>query len=263
MITDFHNHLIPGVDDGAASLDDTRAGLTALREQGVGAVITTPHYRASLAQQPAELEAFFARLDPAWESVRALAAAEFPDLRVERAVEVALDTPKPDLSDPRLRLAGGRFVLVEFPFMAVPPNAVNTVFDVKMGGWAPVVAHPERYSNLAEDLRAAEEWKRVGAQLQVNCGSLVGRYGAQPQKLAWALLRRGMADYLSSDHHTRGIPQVAACREALERAGGAEQARLLMEENPARLLAGEMPLPVPPLEARRQPLWKKLFGGRG
>lgn len=256
---DFHNHLVPGVDDGAATLEESREALAAFAAQGVRTVIVTPHYRASVAASGAEREAFFALVDPAWERLREMAAAEFPALRLERGAEVALDTPHPDLSDARIRLAGTRFVLVEFPFMSIPPNADTAVFDLKMRGWTPVIAHPERYANLAEDLRAAAEWKRVGAYLQVNCASLLGRYGAAPKKLAWELVRRGMADFLSSDYHARGHPRVAEARAALEEAGGERQAELLLAGNAARMLAGEAPEPVDPLE-KKSGLWGRLFG---
>jgi protein-tyrosine phosphatase len=209
-----------------------------------------------------ELAQALGRVDAAWAGVRELAAAEFPDLRLERGFEVMLDTPRPDFSDARVRLAGTRFVLVEFPFMAVPPNVQQAVFDLKMAGWAPVVAHPERYTGLDAALAGPEEWRRVGAYLQVNAGSLLGKYGPEAERAAWGLLRRGWADYVCSDYHARGTVHLAAARARLEAAGGAEQAALLFEANAARLLAGEPPLPVHPLEAGggRAPLWKRILG---
>lgn len=257
---DFHNHLIPGVDDGAATPDEAAAALAAFREQGVRTVVATPHVNGVLTTNPAALEARLAELDAGWAALEEVAAGE-PSMRVLRGAEVMLDAPKVDLSDPRLRLGGTRFVLVEFPFMNVPPNAPRAVFDVKMAGWRPVLAHPERYGNAAMDLADAEEWRRVGALLQVNAGSLIGRYGDRPQKLAWALLERGMVDYLGSDYHTRGRLAVADCRAELERRGAGEQAALLLETNPARLLAGDDPLPVSPIAAPRG-LLRRLFGGR-
>jgi protein-tyrosine phosphatase len=257
---DFHNHLVPGVDDGADDLDQSRAALAAMAAQGVRTVVVTPHFNASTTASPGEMDACFARVDPAWERLRAMAAAEFPGVRLERGVEVKLDTPQSDLSDPRVRLAGTQFVLVEFPFMAVPPNAAHALFDLKVQGWTPIVAHPERYSNLEPDLRSAHEWRRVGAHLQVNCGSVLGRYGPQAKELAWALLRRGMADYLCSDYHARGEPWTAECRAALEAAGGRAQAERLMEENPARMLENELPEPVPPLSRRARPWWSRVLG---
>lgn len=256
---DFHNHLVPAVDDGAASLDEARAALAAFREQGVRTIVTTPHLQGELTLRGAELARRVHEVEAAWDTVRAMAAAEFPDLRLERGFEVALDTPAPDLSDERTRLAGTRFALVEFPHMNVPPHAVEAVFGLRMRGWAPVIAHPERYGNLDARLEGPGEWRRVGAALQVNCGSVLGRYGDEARRVAWELLRLGWVDYLGSDYHARGTLHVRGCREAIERAGGAEQAALLMEENPARLLRGEPPLPVPPLPARR-PLWRRLLG---
>lgn len=257
---DFHSHLIPGVDDGAQSLDETRAALAAFAAQGVRTVVTTPHFRASQLERRAEMEDFFAHLDPAWESMRALAAAEFSGVRVERGLEVMLDTPSADLSDPRLRLAGTSFVLVEFPFMAVPPNAAQAIYELRLRGWTPIIAHPERYANLRHP-DATAEWRRVGAYLQVNAGSLLGKYGVEPKRMAWGLLRRGLADYIASDYHARGSVHLAGARAALEAAGAAEQARLLLDENGTRMLAGEAPLEVPPLTERRS-FWQKLFGGR-
>jgi tyrosine-protein phosphatase YwqE len=99
----------------------------------------------------------------------------------------------------------------------------------------------------------------MGAHLQVNAGSLLGRYGAQPQARAWSLLRLGWAGYLASDFHARGRLALADARDLLVARGGQEQASLLLEGNAARLLAGDPPLEVPPL-ATPPPLWKRVLG---
>jgi protein-tyrosine phosphatase len=257
-VIDFHSHLMPGVDDGAASLDDSRAALAAMREQGVTALVTTPHFRASQLERADECAEYLGRLDEAWASLKALASAEFPDLRVERGVELMLDTPLADLSDPRLRLAGTSFVLVEFPFMTVPPNAGQAIFELKMSGWTPIIAHPERYSNLQPGSEAPGEWRRVGAYLQVNGASLLGRYGPQAQQIAGDLLKRGWADYLSSDYHARGRLHSADVRAHVARQGE-PQAALLTEINPSRMLTGDAPMPVPPL-AGSPSLLRRIFG---
>lgn len=257
---DFHSHLIPGVDDGASDDTQTRAALALMRDEGVRALVTTPHLDGSLTARPEALAERLAELDAGWARLRTLAAAEFPELRVERGVEVMLDTPEPDLSDPRVRIAATSFVLVEFPYMSVPPNSAQTLFQLKLRGWIPVIAHPERYSGVDEGLAVMEEWRRVGGLFQVNGASLLGRYGGKAQTTAWRLLKRGWVDYLSSDYHARGRLAVREARAKLEEKGGADQATLLMETNPARLLAGEAPDPVPPLVAPRKPLWRRIFG---
>jgi protein-tyrosine phosphatase len=225
-------------------------------------VITTPHVSGETTRRPGELAELLGRIDTGWAQAQEV-AAEFPGFELLRGAEVMLDTPEPDFSDPRLRLAGTSFVLVEFPFMVVPPNGPKALFELVMAGWTPVLAHPERYGNASDTFGDAEEWRRVGAKLQVNCGSVLGRYGDRAQKLAWGLLERGWVDYLGSDYHARGTLPVADCRAELERRGAAEQAVLLTETNPARLLAGQAPLPVPPIAASR-PLWRRVLGlGRG
>lgn len=256
---DLHSHLVPGVDDGAATLDESRAALQRMRHEGVRALVTTPHLGASATEHPERLATLLGRLDRGWEELSALARDEFPEMRVERGVELMLDSPRPVLDDPRLRLAGTRFVLVEFPFQGVPPGAERVLFELRLAGWMPVVAHPERYPDLGPDMAAAGGWRRVGAALQVNWGSLAGKYGPGPQATAWALLERGWADYLSSDHHARGRLGVATAREMLLGRGGEEQLRLLSDENPARLLDGQAPLAVPPLPPRTS-FWKRLTG---
>jgi protein-tyrosine phosphatase len=165
---DFHNHVVPGVDDGAADLEQARAALAALAGQGVHTLVATPHARASMALRPAELEAFGARIGAAWEALRELASAEFPGLRLERGAEVMLDVPGADLSDPRLRLAGTAFALVEFPYMQAPPNAAQALAALAASGCRPVLAHPERYPGSGA--AAAEEWRNAGALLQLNAG---------------------------------------------------------------------------------------------
>jgi protein-tyrosine phosphatase len=256
---DFHNHLMPAVDDGACDLNESREGLETFRSQGVTTVITTPHLRGSMTVHPPELAGFLGVLDEAWEQLSKLAKSEFPDLRVERGVELMLDVPQPVIDDARVRLAGTSFVLVEFPFMSIPPNSTLAIRNIIDAGWNPIVAHPERYANMQPNYGLIESWREAGARIQVNSGSLLGYYGAIPRKLAWAILRDGLAHYLSSDYHSRGKCAVAAAGEHVKARGGEAIWRLLTTTNPDRLLAGKAPLPVPPWLPDDLPIWKRVL----
>lgn len=256
---DIHSHLMPGVDDGAEDDGQVHAALEVMWGDGVRTLVATPHIHGSIAGNPRKLEARLADLEVGWARLRAVAADMFPDLRVERGTEVMLDTPTPRLVDERLRLAGTSFVLVEFPHMTVPPNGLDAIFGLKMNGWIPVIAHPERYAGVDPNLALVEEWRRVGGLLQVNCGSLLGRYGDRARVTSWRLLRRGWVDYISSDYHARGSYGIQQTRDRLMEAGGEELAHLLMDVNPGRLVAGEPPEAVPKLPARKRPLWQRLF----
>ena len=256
---DFHNHLMPAVDDGAGNLEESRTGLATMLSQGASIIITTPHVPGSLTRRTDELASFLAHLDEAWERLKNLAAAEFPSLRLERGGEIMLDIPSPDLSDARLRLAGSSFALVEFPYMAVPPQSTQAIRELRRAGWHPVVAHPERYSNMSAHAETLDDWRDAGAFIQVNSGSLIGRYGATARELAWDFVSRGCVDYLSSDYHSRGKCSIKDASEAFKDRGGTWQHKRLTEVNPERLLRNEPPLPVGPMEVVKLPIWKRVL----
>lgn len=260
-LTDLHSHLIPGVDDGAPRLDDALEGLDRMRDAGIAAAVTTPHLQGSLTRDPEELERVLAHEDEAWNELSAAVAERHPDLRLERGHEVRLDVPDPDLSDERLRMAGTSWVLVEWARFRIPPGSREAVEGLVDQGWGPILAHPERYGGLLRNPEVVEEWRSAGARLQVNHGSLVGRYGADARRRAFWLLERGWVDLLSTDFHGRPDQPllVAEAREALEDVGGEEVFRVLAQENPGRILEDRELLPVPPLVVERG-LWGRLLG---
>ena len=256
QVIDFHNHVIPGVDDGARDETDTRAALAAMRADGVRVLIASPHVDASIALRQDRMDERMGELDAGWARLRTI-APEFPEVDIRRGAEVKLDTPEPDLGDERFRLAGGRFVLFEFPYFTIPPRSAAAFALVRAQGWLSIVAHPERYAGIRSDLDIVTEWRAAGAYVQVNGPSLTGRYGEEPRAAGLVMLESGQVDYLSSDYHARGKPDIAAYRQALLESGGEEQMVLLTETNPDRLLRDEAPLPVPPLAAKRT-LWDRL-----
>jgi protein-tyrosine phosphatase len=267
--TCFHNHLIPGVDDGARDASFSAGALAAFRREGVTQVITTPHFLGSLTEQPDALAARLAELDAGWEVLRGLVdedAKTFGNaMRVERGVEVMLDVPAPVLTDARVRLAGTRYVLVEFAAMQIPPvNAAAPLHAICQAGYVPVLAHPERYRNL-ETLAPLNEFIAAGALLQVNAGSLFGDYGSKAQGRAREILTQGFASFVCSDYHARGEPGLLRFAQTLEQAGFGAQAQLLLEENPGRLLNDQPVVAVPPMATPSQkpastPWWKQMLG---
>jgi len=250
---------MPAVDDGAANIDECRTGLTTLSEQGVRTIVTTPHFRASQTVRPAELESSLIAHDVAFATLLELAASEFPQLRIERGIELMLDVPAPVLSDERLRLAGTSCVLIEFPHMNIPPHSTLALREMRAGGVIPIIAHPERYSNMAESFHLIESWRDVGAGIQINSGSVVGQYGDRARKLAWAILYRGWADYLSSDYHSRGRCSISQCAAVLSERGAGGQLQMLTLTNPERMLSSEPPLPVEPVEEVQESFWRRLL----
>jgi protein-tyrosine phosphatase len=253
-MADFHNHLMPAVDDGAQTIAESCAALTAFAGDDVWTVLTTPHVEGSITRDAGALTARLNEVDEAWAKLSAHARGHHPEMQVLRGVELMLDTPQPRLQDERLRLAGGPFVLLEFPFMSVPPRSAAVIAEVRASGYLPIIAHPERYNGLPADLSLAEQWRRAGAFLQVNGASLLGRYGLEARRFAWRLIEHGWADFLGSDYHARGAVNVAQYKRSVEEMAGMEHAQILLEVNPTRMLAGEVPVPLPQLKLKRS-LW--------
>lgn len=258
-LADFHSHLVPGVDDGARTLEEALEGVERLTRASVRKIITTPHLDGSVTREPARFQERMEEMDRGWEEVRGAVAESFPEVDFRRGNEVMLDIPEPDLSDPRIRLGGTDFALVEWPRLQVPPGTPGVVARLAAGDYRPIIAHPARYAGLDRDLELPGAWRDAGAYLQVNYGSLVGRYGVAVQRIAFQLLRKGWVSYLSTDFHGRAHLSLYLdeAREVFLEEGAQEQWRLLSQTNPARLFRNEAPLPVGPLPMERG-LWRKL-----
>lgn len=246
---DFHSHLVPGVDDGAPTMEDAVDSVCRMVEAGMRRIVTTPHLPASLASAPARFGAFVERVEERWAALRDLVARDHPELDFRLGAEIRLDAREPDVSDPRIRLGGTSFVLVEWAGFRAPAGPPPVLSQLRDEGFLPVVAHPERYAGIDDRLDAVRAWKDAGAFLQGTYGSLAGQYGSAPRALIRRMLERGLLDYLSSDFH--GRPQyalhVGRAADKLRQFGGDRQLDLLAKENPARLFANQPPLPVPPL----------------
>lgn len=259
--TDIHSHLVPGVDDGARTVEEAVEGIVRLREEGIRTLATTPHLDGSLTKVPEALDAHFREVDLAWEGLRSAASEAFPEMEFFRGFEVMLDVPDPDFSDSRTRLAGTDYVLVEWPRLQVPPGTPQVLARIRDAGYRVILAHPERYHGLDFELNLVGEWRKMGARLQINYGSLAGRYGDEPRRRALTFLERGWVDLFSTDFHSRPHLSIylQKARETLEILEGEEQFELLAGTNPARILRGDEPLPALPL-VRKSGLWDRVRG---
>lgn len=241
LFTDLHSHLVPGVDDGSTSVEESLGSLAALRAEGVGALVTTPHLLlprlatdADLARELALHRAAFHDLVEAVRGRDDLPAIGLgqeiwaPDLyQIRRVIERA-----------DVGLGGGHYLLVEFGF-DLQGTHEEVVRAVLAGGRGIVVAHPERYRYLpdVEPLEQMRRWRELGALMQVNAGSFNGYYAhSNPgaQHLAWAMVERGLVDLVSTDHHGTRRPGVSLLEafEALAGRGERELAERVLARAP-------------------------------
>lgn len=249
---DIHSHLLPGVDDGSADIATSVAVLERFAHHGIEVLICTPHLEASRA-----MHAPFERHRELLAELVA-AAPHRPELRL--GWEIMLDRPGCDLRAPHLSLGGARAVLVEFPRAYLPVGTSDELERIRRSGVVPVVAHPERYYGCTVDI--VRSWRDAGAVIQTDATMLLAR--GPMTDLAKSLLAAGLIDCLASDNHG-DRRSLAAARVWLEEMGADEHAQILTHANPARVLADEPTLPVPPLPLVRgmvHRLRELLFGRR-
>jgi len=243
---DLHCHLLPGVDDGSRSVEQSVRVLEAMREGGVTAVCLTPHH--SIGQLSHGIPVAH---DAAFEELSAKAPAA---VALVRGVELMLDRPVTAdlLEHPGIRIGETRCVLVEFTRAVAVPAITNALRQISELGLLPLLAHPERYAGCSP--QAVRQWKAVGGVMQVDATTLLTSRGRGQR--ARELLAHGLADIIAADNHGDDRMIGSAYRYLCEQ-DGEHQADLLARRNPAAILA-EGPLePVPPL-AIRVPLFDRL-----
>lgn len=257
-LVDLHSHLIPGVDDGTRSVEESLATLGELAREGVTRLVTTPHLVIPRLPDAAAITATLDRQRAGYEALRAAASTNghLPEFALGQ--EVLLPDPESArraLAEPRIGLDGTDFWLIEFGF-DLPTSHVEVIHRLQQAGRHVIVAHPERYLHESFDagLATIRAWYSLGAWLQINTGSLAGHYERSSplsERLAWAMLDAGLAHLIATDHHGARRPGVspAEAAEELSSRGGALQADRLLRENPGRILLDQLPLPVTPLSA--------------
>jgi protein-tyrosine phosphatase len=247
-VIDLHCHILPGVDDGAATVEDSLEIARAAVGAGVHTIVATPHIRNDYPLDPAEIPA---RTDALGDELR---AAEV-DLRVLPGGEVAL-TSAPDLDDEtlaRLTLGGnGLYLLVESPYTPATDMLEAELFGLQVRGFRPILAHPERSpSFLADRARLAQLVER-GMLCSITGASMTGRFGRRVRAFTVELFEAGLVHNVASDAHDaiNRHPRLDSSFRSLdgELPGLADQAAWYTHAAPAAVLAGaDLPeRPQPP-----------------
>lgn len=236
---DIHAHILPGVDDGSPSLASSLEMARLAVESGVTAMVATPHCNLPDSGEPLWADALTHREQALSETL----AEEGIGLTLYAGMEIfgTPDTPE-KLRDGRLcTLAASRYPLIEFPFHDYGDEATDILDRVLAMGLRPIVAHPERYRYTQAEPRLLNLWVDMGCLLQVNRGSLLGRFGAREEALGHSLIERGFAAFVASDAHTSVVrtPWMRDVQELLRREYSPRTAQMLLQEHAEQVLCNK------------------------
>lgn len=234
---DLHSHILPGIDDGAKTMDIALEMARMAVDDGVKIMACTPHVMPPLYANSAQtIAAAVAELKAK------LAEADIP-LRLVIGADVHI---APDLVESLKRgtiptLHGTRYFLLEPPHNIAPPRLDAFCATLAENGFLPVLTHPERFAwieNHYERICALDE---MGVAIQVTAGAITGHFGSRVQYWAERLLDEGRVDIVASDGHDpkRRTPILSAARERIVATSGKEAAIRLLRENPLRVLKND------------------------
>lgn len=198
LVTDMHSHFIPGIDDGAKTMDESIQLISEFKKMGYKKVITTPHIMSDYYRNTPEI------IKSGLESVRAELKNRNIDIEIEAAAEYFLDQHfMEELEKKNLLTFGGKYVLFELSFVSEGRLLPEALFELQMNAYKPILAHPERYGYWHHNYDKLHEWHDKGVYYQLNLNSLTGHYNPLTQKVAEYMIDNEMYQFIGSDcHHT-------------------------------------------------------------
>lgn len=241
-MTDLHCHILPGLDDGSGSFEESLAMAAMAAGHGIRRIAATPHCITGSARDVTDGIAMLQEL---------LNEEQIP-VRLYPGMEIfgTYDTARLLRDKKLLTLGGSRYPLIEFDFHTDGEDETDILQSVIDAGFTPLVAHPERYDYVCREPALINRWKQMGCLFQINRGSLLGRYGYNAQQMAMALVRRGFATVVATDAHSPVVrtPRARDVYALLFQSVSPVAAELLMRRNPEWILQDKL---LPPAE----PVW--------
>lgn len=231
---DVHCHILPGVDDGAADIRETREMLNIAYKEGIRCIIATPHFHPDRGKTEPKV------LRERLKLVREEAARIDERFLVFLGTEIYFGQDIPELLKRKKVLSMNRrqFVLVEFSPSDSFTYIKQGIQQLQMCGYQVILAHIERYTSITEDVGLAEELFQMGALIQVNAGSIIGDSGRTAKKFVKELLKEELVFCVGTDAHSSGkrAPRMKKAAGYVRKKYGEEYARRIFYSNALQML---------------------------
>lgn len=251
---DFHSHILPGVDDGSSSIEDTMQLIKEASKAGFTKIISTSHYvEEQYEYDEVTRKQFLEILSVGVKSLR-----EDVKLYLGSEIYASYDMVELLKEAKASSINNSRYVLFELPMQTELPNLKNIIYKLLANNYIPIIAHPERYSYVKENPNWLIEFIELGVLFQANYGSIIGIYGKQAQKTVRQLLKNNMIHFLGSDvHKPRTIyTKIPEILEELEKIIDKKDIKKLTETNPSLVLENEVIYVDKPIKIKRS-FWEK------
>ena len=237
-MSDFHNHILPAVDDGSNSLEMSLNMIKNAAEQGITDVVNTVHYQHPKFEVN---EITHQRISDVIKNLQVeLKNQEIP-VTLHSGAEVLFLPNLLDLkSDPLATFGHGKYMQIEFLIHHIPEIQKQLLFDLKISGITPIIAHPERYRPVQENITFIYDWLNAGCLVQVDAGSVIGDLGKSAQKTAERIIKNNWCQILGSDAHN-DRKRNFCLKDAYEIVQGwvGEQAKTMVYNNPLAVIEGK------------------------
>ena len=228
---DIHSHLVPGVDDGSQSIEESLALLKQAEEDGITELITTPHFmkNGQFRIRASELVKRFNELKQAYQG----------SVKLHLGNELYIHPELPELLEQGdiLTLAESKTILVEFPFQSYKNEYDEILYELSLK-YRIIIAHPERYQYVQEDPNFCLQWLKEGYYLQANQSSL---FKKETKKVLLPMIEHGFISFIASDAHNKyRTCTLGSAQDFISEKYGVDAAFLLMEKNPKKVLNNEI-----------------------
>jgi len=194
--TDMHSHILPGIDDGAQTINDSLLLAKKFKALGFKKLIATPHIMADYYRNtPDTINKALDVLRKGLEDIQL-------DLEVSAAAEYYLDeTLEKKVKQKEVLTFGNQYLLFELSYINTPQNLFDFIRIMQDAGYKPVLAHPERYPYFYNSVENYQQIRETGCLLQLNSIALTGYYGAGAKKVAEEMVENHLVDFIGSDMH--------------------------------------------------------------
>ncbi|QZY55325.1 tyrosine-protein phosphatase [Crassaminicella profunda] len=257
---DIHCHILPGVDDGAKDLKESIEMARIAYKDGIRTIINTSHFYDTNDFVTGE------QLKKKLINLQQKLKEENIDMEMLLGNEAYISPNLPELAERRevFTINHSRYLLLELPMQEIPMYTETVIYELRLKGFIPIIAHPERYAKVIEEPNIVCDFIGQGALIQVNSGSIRGRFGEAIQKTVYTLLRHNMVHLIGSDAHASKSrrPMLKKAFEKVSEITGQAYANQIFYEYPKAVIKDEDFEIQQPMEIQQRKKLSKNFFGR-